>query len=404
MLRDFKKLRKGDFMSKQTKTNLPDVVVKIEKSGVRFNAWDTDGVKRTSEITTGARKKAYNGNYLLGRFTNKAGKFYWKKFEGEMATPSTHTSSVEVPTDHSEVLNFIHNSYSLKPQGLVMNELKWKYLVRSAVRGKNIMMTGPAGCGKTMAAKALVNSLDRPDYYFNLGATQDPRATLIGNVHYDSKKGTFLSESLFVKAIQTPNAVILLDELSRAHPDAWNILMTVLDYGQRYLRLDEQDGQDTIKVADGVTFVATANIGNEYTSTRVMDKALMDRFTIVEMDVLSDEEELGLLSYMFPHVDVSSLEAVAKIAHMTRVNSKSDEAKITYGISTRTSVEIAGLLFDGFSLQDAAEVTIYPQYSDDGGVDSERTFVKQIVQKFCDDGSNDELFSEDEVQEATESY
>ncbi len=391
-------------MSKQTKTNLPDVVVKIEKSGVRFNAWDTDGVKRTSEITTGARKKAYNGNYLLGRFTNKAGKFYWKKFEGEMATPSTHTSSVEVPTDHSEVLNFIHNSYSLKPQGLVMNELKWKYLVRSAVRGKNIMMTGPAGCGKTMAAKALVNSLDRPDYYFNLGATQDPRATLIGNVHYDSKKGTFLSESLFVKAIQTPNAVILLDELSRAHPDAWNILMTVLDYGQRYLRLDEQDGQDTIKVADGVTFVATANIGNEYTSTRVMDKALMDRFTIVEMDVLSDEEELGLLSYMFPHVDVSSLEAVAKIAHMTRVNSKSDEAKITYGISTRTSVEIAGLLFDGFSLQDAAEVTIYPQYSDDGGVDSERTFVKQIVQKFCDDGSNDELFSEDEVQEATESY
>ena len=264
------------------------------------------------------------------------------------------------------------------------------------------MMTGPAGCGKTMAAKALVNSLDRPDYYFNLGATQDPRATLIGNVHYDSKKGTFLSESVFVKAIQTPNAVILLDELSRAHPDAWNILMTVLDYGQRYLRLDEADGQETIKVADGVTFVATANIGNEYTSTRVMDKALMDRFTIVEMDVLTDEEELGLLTYMFPHVEVSSLEAVAKIAHMTRVNSKSDDAKITYGISTRTSVEIAGLIFDGFPLQDAAEVTIYPQYSDDGGVDSERTFVKQIVQKFVDDGSGEELFSEDEVSEATQ--
>ena len=29
----------------------------------------------------------------------------------------------------------------------------------------------------------------------------------------------------------------------------------------------------------------------------------MDRFTIVEMDVLTDEEELGLLTYMFPHVD-----------------------------------------------------------------------------------------------------
>jgi hypothetical protein len=87
---------------------------------------------------------------------------------------------------------------------------------------------------------------------------------------------------------------------------------------------------------------------------------------------------------------------------MTRVNSKSDDAKITYGISTRTSVELAGLIFDGFPLQDAAEVTIYPQYSDDGGVDSERTFVKQIVQKFVDDGSGEELFSEDEVSEATE--
>ena len=212
--------------------NMPDAVVKIEKSGVRFNAWDTDGVKRTSEITTGARKKAFEGNYLLGRFTNKAGKFYWKKFEGELAAPETHNSSVDVPTDHAEVLNFIHTSYSLKPKMLMMSELKWKYLVRSGVRGKNIMMTGPAGCGKTMAAKSLVNSLDRPDYYFNLGATQDPRSTLIGNTHFDSKKGTYFAESHFVKAIQTPNAVILLDELSRAHPDAWNILMTVLDYGQ----------------------------------------------------------------------------------------------------------------------------------------------------------------------------
>ena len=60
--------------------------------------------------------------------------------------------------------------------------------------------------------------------------------------------------------------------------------MTVLDYGQRYLRLDEADGQATIKVADGVTFVATANIGNEYTATRQLDKALLDRFTVVEMD------------------------------------------------------------------------------------------------------------------------
>ena len=387
-------------MSNQVQT--PTDVVRCEWSGNRANAWDTNGVKRTSEITVGARQKAADGGYLLGRFQMKNGKFQWRKWEGEVSSNTTNTPSVDVPSDHEEVLNFIHSSYSLKPTGLMMTELKWKYLIRSAVRGKNIMMTGPAGCGKTMAAKSVVNSLDRPDFYFNLGATQDPRSTLIGNTHFDSKKGTFFSKSLFVEAIQTPNSVILLDELSRAHPDAWNILMTVLDYGQRYLRLDEQDNSETIKVADGVTFVATANIGNEYTSTRVMDKALMDRFTIVEMDVLGEDDETQLLNYMFPNVDSTLLGNVAKIATLTRTESGSDTARITSGISTRTTVELCGLLYDGFSLEEAAEVSIYPQYDSTGGVDSERTFVKQIVQKFCDDGSSDDLFNEEEMSEADE--
>ena len=392
---------------------LPDVVCKVEKSGNRYNAWSSDGTKWTSEITTGCRKNAFNGDYLLGRFAADTNSGYsWRRVTDKImgtlpennnfnTTDTSDTSTVEVPEDHAEVLNFIHNSYGLKPRGLMMKELKWKYLIRSAVRGKNIMMTGQAGCGKTMAAKSLVNCLDRPDFYFNLGATQDPRATLIGNTHFEKSSGTYFSEALFVKAIQTPNAVILLDELSRAHPDAWNILMTVLDYGQRYLRLDEQDGQATIKVAENVTFIATANIGNEYTSTRVLDKALMDRFTIVEMDVLNEDEEYELLTYMFPNVDNTVLGNVSKIANLTRVESKSDTARLPFGISTRTTVELSGLLYDGFNLEEASEVSIYPQYDAAGGVDSERTFVKQIVQKFCDDGTTDDLFNEEEVSDAT---
>ena len=385
------------------------LVVKVINENGKYIAVDAQGNDWTSEVGYGGRKRAFQQNKALERRVNKNGENYWWKVpmaeftnQEVQANQPVEPISVDVPSEHNEVLNFIHSSYNLKPRGLMMKELKWKYLVRSAVRGKNIMMTGAAGCGKTMAAKALVNSLDRPDFYFNLGATQDPRATLIGNVHFDKDEGTYFSESLFVKAIQTENAVILLDELSRAHPDAWNILMTVLDYGQRYLRLDEANGSDTIKVADGVTFVATANIGNEYTSTRVMDKALMDRFTIVEMDVLSEEDENSLLNYMFPNVDSQLLSNVAKIATLTRTESNSDTARISSGISTRTTVELCGLLFDGFTLEEAAEVSIYPQYDSTGGVDSERTFVKQIVQKFCDDGSSNDLFNEEEINEAVE--
>ena len=381
----------------------PGTVVKVVKSGNRFNAFDANGNKFTSYIGTGSRKKAYAAGNALECREGKTGKVYWwqvsmDKFDATSNIPVAD-SNVEVPEGHNEIVDFINNSYGLKPKGLIMTELKWKYLVRSAVRGKNIMMTGQAGCGKTLAAKSIINALDRPEFYFNLGATQDPRSTLIGNVHYDKAKGTYFSESLFVKAIQTPNAIILLDELTRAHPDAWNILMTVLDYGQRYLRLDEADGQATVKVADGVTFVATANIGNEYTATRQLDKALHDRFTVIEMDLLDKDEEYGLLKYMFPTVDEDMLENVSNITSLTRVEALSENARIASGVSTRTSVEIAGLLFDGFSLLEAANITIYPQYDATGGVDSERTFVKQIVQKFISDGTEEELFTDHDMDE-----
>ena len=385
----------------------PDYVVRIEKQGNTYRAFDISSSSHeyTDQIKRGALVKAYKNNYKLGRFerpnpVSTLEKYQWRKLNipnipvSETTSETTNQEAITVPEDQMETMQFIHSSYDLKPKGLVMSELKWKYLIRSAIRGKNIMMTGPAGCGKTMSAKALVNALDRPDFYFNLGATQDPRATLIGNTHFNAGEGTYFSESLFVQAIRTPNAVILLDELTRAHPDAWNILMTVLDQNQRYLRLDEKSDSETVRVAEGVTFIATANIGNEYTATRVLDKALMDRFTIIEMDELNDTEEHGLLEYMFPNVDKKMLNDVATIANLTRIEARNENPRISNGISTRTSIELTGLLYDGFELQDAADITIYPQYDATGGVDSERTFVKQIVQKFINDGTSEELFDQ----------
>ena len=374
--------------------------VKIKKVNGSMKAYNYDNSDLTQYVSYGTRLSALKRGKALTRTDDGSGWSKWSSISTEdydyvvsqLKSTETGTSKKTISKQLATDRKFIHDSYGLKPKGLKMSELKWKFLIRSAVRAKNIMMTGPAGSGKTMAAKSLVRALDRPDFYFNLGATQDPRATLIGNTHFNKNEGTYFSESLFVKAIKTPNAVILLDELSRAHPDAWNILMTVLDQTQRYLRLDEADGSETVKVAPGVTFVATANIGNEYTATRVLDRALRDRFVTVEVDVLDEAQEISLLEYMFPFVESTHIENIAKIACLTRLESLSDSPRIDSGISTRTTVEIAGLLHDGFSLPEAAEVTIYPQYDATGGIDSERTFVKQIVQKFIDDNSPDELY------------
>jgi len=391
---------------------VPNEVYKVETFGNTFKLIDTQGNKvGTLGATTSTRKGAYNEGKALQAYINKNGKKTFRKVDmdvyNSLVIPmNTDNGGVQFEdnTDHTAIKDFIHKgSVQLKPTELVMTELKWKYLIRSAVRAKNIMMTGPAGCGKTMAAKALVKALDRPDFYFNLGATQDPRATLIGNTHFDKNKGTFFSESAFVKAIKTPNAVILMDELSRAHPDAWNILMTVLDGGQRYLRLDEAEGSPIVKVADGVTFIATANIGNEYTSTRVMDRAILDRFVTIEMDVLTDDQEFGLLKYMFPEVNEDDLKAVAEIAHHTRTQSMSDSGKVTSMVSTRASVEMAGLLYDGFDLFESAEISIFPFFSQDGGVDSERTYIKQLVQKYQKDENGEPLFNDVEENQEKDS-
>lgn len=309
----------------------------------------------------------------------------------------------------SDVPAFIKDCYKYKPDTLFMEELTWKFLIRNVIRGENILLVGPAGSAKTMAAHSVVDALKRPFFNIPLGSTQDPRSSLIGNTHYNKERGTYFAESFFVQAIRTPNAVVLLDELSRAHPEAWNILMPVLDSTQRYLRLEEKENGATIPVAEGVSFVATANVGNEYTSTRVLDRALIDRFTIVEIHPLDVDNEEKLLAKMSPTVDAKMIRAVAEISTQTRSAASGEQARLTSAISTRVAVKTAALLEDGFTLAEAAEVHIYPFFSADGGADSERTYVKQLVQKYCGETptvdapatDDDVLFTEEDIRQAS---
>lgn len=388
--------------------------IRVQRISGTWRAWDALGAETTnggkyyideiSNLKRLIREYGDTGNSIIiklfsdgrTRITGDVDDTYFPdlpyKSTGDKKAKKSPT--VSLSKEELELVNMIHTSTSLRPRKLVLSDIKWKYLVRSVMRGKNLMMTGPTGCGKTLAATSVANALGRQLFRFNLGATQDPRSTLIGNTHFNKSTGTYFADSTFVKAIQTENAVILLDELSRAHPEAWNILMTVTDETQRYLRIDEAPDVPVITVAKGVCFLATANVGMEYTSTRTMDRAILDRFALLEMDLLSQEQQQGLISDEYPDLDTAIVKILASIYTGIHNEVMSNTGRLSTSISTRVILQAAGLLVDGFNLIEAAEVSIYPYYSNDGGAESERTYVKQLVQKYVPDSAlkNSKMF------------
>lgn len=380
------------------------MILRIEKHGQVYKAFDTVTGVECTEPRQIMMQLAYEGNevlYLAGakwrrRSASADEKVVKSKSKLERVGEAIATVAQGAPTT---VLEMIHRSPEIRPSNIFISDLKWKTLCRGIIRGKNILVTGNSGAGKTETVIASARALNRPFFRFNLGASQDPKSFLLGNTHFEKDSGTVFRDSAFIKAIETENAVILMDELTRAHPDAHNILMTVLDK-QRYLRIDDDPNSPVISVAEGVSFIATANIGNEFTATRKLDKAMKDRFSIeIEMDILNKVEEASLLSQIYPTLTPKQLDIITNITTDTRSECKSDSSKLSHPISTRNAIEIAGFIDDGFTVAEASEVCIYPLYSTDGGAESERVYIKQIIQKYIDDKSEAKLNKKVEVAE-----
>jgi len=428
---------------------MADEIIKIDPVSER--AFSSDGVEHTADIYVYCRRRAYEkGKDLRKQIIktgSKRGQYQYRMVEKVLdfdiepflngstkkvkvtnkktkAEPEVKVDIVPLPRvkaksigdlleeikptpidapSEDELVDFILNSNKIKPKFLKMSNLKWKLLVRTVLRSKNIMMVGPSGEGKTLAVHALKAALGRPFFYMNMGNTQDAQTALIGKTHFDKSKGTYFEPSYFVKAIQTPNAIILLDELSRQSDDASNIMMPVLDENQRYLRLSEDAKSELIEVAKGVTFVATANIGNEFTTTQVMDRALLDRFVRIEVDTLNKKDKTSLLKEQNPNVNVSTLKDLADLSEKIRSDYESDAPTVNTLLSTRMCVETASLIADGFSLVEASEASVYPFFDKEGGAQSARTFVKQIVQSYTDHGDKDasELFGTEDFKTAS---
>jgi len=287
-----------------------------------------------------------------------------------------------IPPTDDEVRKLTASSYAYKPDELEIDELNWKLGYRAGLRGEGILFLGYSGCGKTLTARSLSNSLNKPFFFFNMGAMQDARSALIGNTHYSTDRGTWFAGSQFIRAITTENALVLLDEGSRMSPDAENIMMTVLDHDQRYVRLDEDPNTPLIEVAAGVTFAMTANVGAEFTATRLLDRATLDRFpTVIEVPLLDFQQEVNQMKLRYPEVNKAYVKALAELAIYTRDNVSGENPTLTTLISTRMLHQMCDLAIDGFRYSEIIEARVIPMFDNAGGASSERGEIRQFAQK-----------------------
>jgi hypothetical protein len=116
------------------------------------------------------------------------------------------------------------------------------------------------------------------------------------------------------------------------------------------------------------------------------------------MDILDKEQEMKLLNIKYPNLDPKINEMLCDISFRVRVECERENGKLTSPISTRTLLEAAEMSIDEFSIEEIAELILYPQYSDEGGTDSERIYIRQLIQKYIQKGDKEDLFTDNDLR------
>ena len=269
-----------------------------------------------------------------------------------------------------------------KPEGFIVKDSVWTLLLRNILRGKHTVLVGPTGSGKTELVAHAAETLEYAFNSYNLGNATDPRSKLIGSMNLVMDEGgkcnvTNFVEARFVKDVQSDKNVILLDEINRSNPEVNNMLLTLLD-GQGYLELDEHPELPVIYKSETCVLIGTANIGDEYVGTNILDRAFKDRVFMIEIDYLSKDEEKALIIER-TNINEESANMIAEFAETCRAMWKRDE--LGTPISTRMTLETGYMMADGFDFNKSVEATILPHFDNDGTASSDATKIKQAMQK-----------------------
>ena len=210
----------------------------------------------------------------------------------------------------------------------------------------SFLFLGPTGVGKTELTKALANFLfDDPQALLRVDMSEYMEKHAVsrligappGYVGYD--QGGFLTEAVR----RRPYQVILFDEVEKAHPDVFNILLQVLDEGRL------TDGQGRTVDFRNTLIILTSNLGAAYLTAlgesepaeNARDKIMEDVRAAFRPEFLNRLDEITL----FRRLERRDMAAIVRI-QLKGLSARLAEQGITLDVSDEAVTLLAELGFD----------------------------------------------------------
>ncbi len=209
----------------------------------------------------------------------------------------------------------------------------------------SFLFLGPTGVGKTELCKALAGFLfDSEDHLIRLDMSEFMEkhsvARMIGAppgyVGYD--EGGYLTEAVRRK----PYSVLLLDEVEKAHPDVFNVLLQVLDDGRL------TDGQGRTVDFKNTVIVMTSNLGSHQimqmagqSSEAIHDAVWIEVKQHFRPEFLNRIDE----AVVFHALDAKNILAIAKI-QLKVLEMRLEKMDMKLDVSARALAELAKAGFD----------------------------------------------------------
>ena len=209
----------------------------------------------------------------------------------------------------------------------------------------SFLFLGPTGVGKTELCKALAGFLfDSEDHLVRIDMSEFMEkhsvARLIGAPpgYVGYEEGGYLTEAVRRK----PYSVLLLDEVEKAHPDVFNVLLQVLDDGRL------TDGQGRTVDFKNTVIVMTSNIGSQMIQTMVgkpyddVKDAVTDELkNYFRPEFLNRIDE----TVVFHSLDAKNIEAIAAI-QIKVLQARLAKMDLVLEVSPAALKEIAKVGFD----------------------------------------------------------